>query len=216
MTKTGPETRHDAKERMKKYRAEMTARGYISTTVFLSQEHREELKRLGDEHRLTRAEAAEHIFKIYLESNNKNITQTHNTNTDQQTESSAIIESLEARLKALEERGSNRAVIIKEPAPAIESQPDQGKEEFKQAEHQDIELPDYLIDVNPNMPIEERDKIILQLKEDFPSRSKDVAQKRIDMLNAAGILLNGKPWARTKQFSDQLNFARRRQENNES
>ncbi|MDX9963960.1 hypothetical protein [Desulfobacter postgatei] len=212
MGKTGPEIRHDAKERMKKYRVEMTAKGYISTTIFLSQEHREELKRLGEVHRLTRAEAAEHIFQIY----NKNITQTHNTNTDQQTESSAIIESLEARLKSLEERGSNQAEVIEEPAPAIESQPDQGKEKFKQAEHQDIELPDYLIDVNPNMPIEERDKIILQLKEDFPSRSKAIAQKRIDMLNAAGILLNGKPWARTKQFSDQLNFARRRQENNES
>ena len=78
MSKTGPEIRHDAKERMKKYRAEMTAKGYISTTVFLSQEHRAELKRLGNEYRLTRAEAAEHIFQTYLQSDNKGTTQTYN------------------------------------------------------------------------------------------------------------------------------------------
>ena len=75
-----------------------------------------------------------------------------------------------------------------------------------------MELPNYLFDVNPDMPIEERHKIILRLAEDFPGRGKDTrgnAQKRIDMLNAAGILLNGKPWKTTKQFADQLSIARR-------
>ena len=104
MSKTGPEIRHEAKERMKKYRAEMVAKGYISTTVFLSKEHRAELKRLGDEYRLTRAEAAEHIFQAYLQSDNKDVTQTHNINTGQLAENLATIKALDARLKALEEK----------------------------------------------------------------------------------------------------------------
>ncbi|WP_020586768.1 hypothetical protein [Desulfobacter curvatus] len=120
MSKTGSEIRHDAKERMKKYRTEMTEKGYTSTTIFLSQEHRAELKRLGDEYRLTRAEAAEHIFKIYLGSDNKYATQTHNTNINQQAETRTTIEALEARLKALEERDSKRAETIEEPTPAVE------------------------------------------------------------------------------------------------
>jgi len=73
-------------------------------------------------------------------------------------------------------------------------------------------MPDYLIDVDPDMSIEERHKIILQLAEDFPGRGKGTignTQKRIDMLNAAGILLNGKPWKMPKQFADQLSIARR-------
>lgn len=112
MSKTGPEIRHDAKERMKKYRAEMTAKGYISTTVFLSQEHRAELKRLGNEYRLTRAEAAEHIFQTYLQSDNKGTTQTYNANIEALSQTSAALEALEARLKALEERDSKPAEII--------------------------------------------------------------------------------------------------------
>lgn len=113
MSKTGPEMRQEAKERMKKYRAEMTAKGYVSTTVFLSQEHRAELKRLGDEYRLTRAEAAEHIFQVYLQSDNKNVTQTQNINTEQKAETRATIEALEARIKALE----NQAEKTDKPEP---------------------------------------------------------------------------------------------------
>lgn len=223
MNKTGPEIRHDAKERMKKYRAEMTAKGYTSTTIFLSQEHRAELRRLGDEHRLTRAEAAEHIFKIYLESDNKNITHTHNTNTIQRAEILYTLASLEAKIKALEERDSKQVKIIEDPAPAIESKPetpDKGQKSAKPIREtqieipgpkpdQNMELPDYLVDVNPDMPIEERHKIILRLSENFPGRAKGIPQKRIDMLNAAGILLNGKSWKTTKQFADQLSIARR-------
>lgn len=74
----------------------------------------------------------------------------------------------------------------------------------------DIELPKYLVDVDTNMPIGKRDKITLRLKKDFPGSRKGIPQKRIDMLNAAGILLDGKPWETTKQFSDQLTCARRR------
>jgi len=245
MSKTGPEIRHDAKERMKKYRAEMVGKGYTSTTIFLSQEHRAELKRLGEEHRLTRAEAAEHIFKVYLESNNKAVTQTHNINISQQAETIAIIEAFEARLKALEEKDLKQAETRKAPTPAVEDihlqndiddknetqtetpttqdiEPtakqiresqaemfDTGQEPVKPKPEKDMELPDYLIDVNPDMPIEERHRIILRLAEDFPGRGKGIPQKRIDMLNAAGILLNGKPWKKTKQFADQLSIARR-------
>jgi len=64
-----------------------------------------------------------------------------------------------------------------------------------------------LIDVDPNMSIEERHKIILRLTEDFPGRKN--AQTRIDLLNAAKILLGGKPWGKTKQFADQLSISRR-------
>ena len=303
MVKTGPEIRHDAKQRMIKYRAEMTAKGYISTTIFLSQEHRAELKRLGNEHRLTRAEAAEHIFKIYLESENKDITQTHNANTDKQTETLAIIESMQARIEALEKQagktedqtpGINQSddmpetednddivlelaieqddsedinsqtdeseTVIEQPldipgaivydglvlepddseelnqsedqAPVIESEsavdtdpevdapepveppmqkptPAAKKISEKQGEMFDAapDLPDYLIGLDPNMTVENRHKIILRLAENFPGREN--AHKRIDLLNAAGVLLNGKPWETPKQFSDQVSIARK-------
>jgi len=260
MSKTGPELRHEAKQRMEKYRLEMISKGFFSTTIFLSQEHRAELKRLGEEHRLTRAEAAEHIFKVYLESENKDITQTHNTNMDHQTETIAIIEDMKDRLKVLEEKWSKQAEIIENPVSAVEGvhlqnaagdkdatqthstnieaqvktpvtpdiEPTDKQISETQAEmfdavdavqepvepkpEKDTELPDYLIDVKPDMPIEERHKIILQLAEDFPGRGEGSignTQKRIDMLNAASILLNGKPWKTTKQFADQLSIARR-------
>lgn len=93
---------------MKTYRVEMTAKGYLSTTIFLFKEHREEVKRLAEAHRI-RAEAAEHIFQIYLRYDNKHITQTHNTNTGIQTKTLATIESLKTRLKAMEERDSKQA-----------------------------------------------------------------------------------------------------------
>lgn len=307
MGKTGPELRHDAKERMKKYRAEMIKKGYTSTTIFLSQEHRAELKRLGEEHRLTRAEAAEHILKIYLESENKDITQSNNTNITDQTKTLAIIKALEARVEALENQiekiedrkqnietsldifetedndgidleleielddsedmdnqtDESEAVIdglilepddpedknlaqthnknteqqteepvtpdikptdkpiqeiqteipapIPDPKPKTESGADIQEQDksIKSKPDQDMELPDYLVNVNPDMPIEERHKIILRIAEDFPGRAKGIPQKRIDLLNTAGILLNGKRWRKTKQFADQLSIARR-------
>jgi len=303
MSKTGPELRHEAKQRMEKYRLEMISKGFFSTTIFLSQEHRDELKRLGEEHRLTRAEAAEHIFKVYLESENKDITQTHNTSMDNQTETIAIIEDMKDRLRVLEEKWSKQAEGIegsvsvvkgvhlqnevdnkdktqtdntndeyqieppdampeakvkniqgKDQTPAVEpsgdvsnkdatqtnntntKEPpevpiipdieptakqiresqaemfDTGQEPVKPKPDQNMELPDYLVDIKPDMPIEERHKIILRLAEDFPGRGKGSignAQKRIDMLNAAGVLLNGKPWEKPKQFADQLSIARR-------
>jgi hypothetical protein len=273
MTKTGPEIRHEAKTRMKKYRAEMTDKGYISTTIFLSQEHRAELKRLGDEHRLTRAEAAEHIFKVYLESDNKTVTQTNNINTNQQAETIVIIEAFEARLKALEEKAKNKAekiggqeqnieppvdifetvdndgavleleieldesedmgsqtdeseividglILEPEPEPTEKQISETQAEMFdtiqelvKSKPDQNMELPDYLIGVNPEMTVEERHKIILRLAEDFSDRKN--AQIRIDLLNTAGILLGGKPWRTTKQFADQLSIARRWVKKNE-
>jgi hypothetical protein len=106
--KTGAEIRHDAKERVKQYRKDMRAKGYISTTIFLSQQHRNELKRLGDEERLTRAEAAEHIFNIYLQSNNKTITRTNQEQRKHTTESTAVIDALEQKIKQLEERDAKR------------------------------------------------------------------------------------------------------------
>jgi len=47
----------------------------------------------------------------------------------------------------------------------------------------------------------------LRLTEDFPGRKS--AQTRIDLLNAAKILLGRKPWGKTKQFADQLSISRR-------
>jgi len=84
---------------------------------------------------------------------------------------------------------------------------DDGPEPVGPKPKKDIVLPDYLIGVDPNMPIEKRHKIILRLAEDFPDRKN--AQIRIDLLNAAGILIGGKPWKKTKQFADQLSIARR-------
>ena len=106
--KTGAEIRHDAKERVKQYRKDMRAKGYISTTIFLSQQHRDELKRLGDEERLTRAEAAEHIFNIYLQYNNKTIIRTTQEHRNHTTESASVIDSLEQKIKQLEERDAKR------------------------------------------------------------------------------------------------------------
>lgn len=230
--KTGAEIRHEAKDRVKRYRAQMIEKGYISTTIFLSGDHRAELKRLGDEHRLTRAEAAEHIFKAYLQSlentgdhSDKNITQTHNTNTDQMAETHAIIESLEHRIEALEKKAENQAENNHTPCTvnplagdlgngqAIDLQapvePDPLCETIGETK---ATLPDWLKDIGTkNMPIEQRDKIVLRLKDEFPERSKAIAQKRIDILNAAGVTLRGQAWTRTKQFTDQLNQARRRQ-----
>lgn len=48
---------------------------------------------------------------------------------------------------------------------------------------QSIELPDYLVDVNSDMPIDDRHKIVLRLAKDYPGRGKGMPQKRIDMLN---------------------------------
>ncbi len=198
MSKTGPEIRHEAKERMKKYRAEMTAKGYISTTVFLSQEHRAELKRLGDEHRLTRAEAAEHIFQAYLQSDNKDTVQIYNTNIEQQTETSARLESLEARLKALEER---------DPKPAIDPELEEELSDYPPGDMPD-QPADILDGIDPeNLTVEDRDRLVLKLHEQFPDKTQ--AKHRIKVLNDAGVLFNGKPWT-TKQYSDQLHIARKR------
>jgi len=291
MSKTGPELRHEAKQRMEKYRAQMIEKGYISTTIFLSHEHRAELKHLGDEHKLTRAESAEHIFQVYQQSENKEITQSNNTNTIDQTETIARLEFLEARLKALEnqagktedmpetednngfvlevaiEKDMDREIDVSEtvieqsmdtaepvvyddlilepdnsedkditqtdnikqktetpvtPEPESTDKPiqesqteifDAVPEPVEPKPDQNMGLPDYLIGVNPEMTVEERHKIILRLAEDFPDRQN--AQKRIDLLNAAGVLLGGKPWETTKQFGDQVSIARRWVKKNE-
>lgn len=204
MAKTETDIQNDSKARMKRYRAEMIEKGYISTTVFLSKEHRAELKRLGDEYRLTRAEAAEHIFKAYLGSDNKDVTQAYNINTDQISEIQAAIEALDIRLTALEKKDSNQADDIKaqEPEettpPAIEY-PDQPTSKS---------IPDILEGIAPeNITREERDQLVLKLYEEYPDKAQ--AKDRIRVLNDAGILLNGEPWT-TKQYSDQLNLARRR------
>ena len=104
--KTGQELRHNAKERMKQYRKQMTEKGFISTTIFLSNEHRAELKRLGDEEGLSRADAAEYIFNIYLKSDDK--TTTNTPDTSQSSEMTAVIHSLEKKIQALEARDSKR------------------------------------------------------------------------------------------------------------
>ena len=231
----------------------------------LSKEHRAELKRLGDEHRLTRAEAAEHIFKAYLESEYKDVTQTDNTNTVGQTQN---LISLEARIKALE----NQIEIIEDQIPGInqpaampetednegavleleieldnsegmDSQPvdipeavvidglilepdDSEDKDTTQTDNtnteQEVEPPgaildqptvesisDFLDGIDPkNITVPERDRIVLKLYEQFPGKTQ--AKDRIKVLNDAGILFNGQPWT-TKQYSDQLNLARKRQ-----
>ena len=275
MTKTEKKIRQDSKTRMKLYRAQMIEKGYVSTTVFLSQEHRAELKRFGDEYRLTRAEAAEHIFQFYLQSGSKGVTQVYNSNTDQQAETRAAIESLEVRIKALEnqakkteeteqdvnqpdampEAEDNDSFILElaieqddsediysqtgdtpgiefDVIPDTEATNDQeenmmpeidlgdfedndsvDQEPVEPKQDQGIDLPDYLIGVDPNMSTEERSKIVLKLEKDFPTKGKGSrpnAQKRINLLNAAGVLIGGGPWKETKQFSDQLNLARKR------
>lgn len=187
MVKTGAEIRHDAKERMKKYRDEMTAKGYISTTVFLSESHRAELKRLGDEHRLTRAEAAEHIFQIYLQSENKDATQTHNTNIESLSKTRATIEALEARLKALEEKDSKPAEIIEDqetPSLAI----DPVLEE---------ELPEYPPGDMPGPSDREAYKKWLVNEID---RLKDSGMGWVEIMNTFNsetiVTVTGKPWGR--------------------
>jgi hypothetical protein len=225
----------------------------------LSKEHRAELKRLGDEHRLTRAEAAEHIFKAYLESEHTDVTQTDNTNTVDQTQT---LISLEARIKALE----NQVEIIEDQIPGINQPDDMPKTEDNDGavleleieldnsegadshpvvidglilEPDDLEdkditqtnntnteqeveppgaipdqltgesIPDILDGIDPeNITVPDRDRIVLKLYEQFPGKTQ--AKDRIKVLNDAGILFNGEPWT-TKQYSDQLNLARRRQ-----
>lgn len=317
--KTGTEMRHDAQARMKKYRAGMIEKGYTSTTVFLSKEHRTELKRLGEEHDFTRAQAAEHIFQVYLKSDDKSVIKTVsynnntdvsnniNTNREQQTKTLALIESIEARLKAIEDKepepnnpinkiisndvntnaenqteisaiidplkdamsdNTNKAIedainkamddmpdikpikelegfkesistmvkraIKTKVKKAMEDRPGikpiketQNEIEFeiltepvednphvsvKPTSEQDdgidlIDLPGYLLNIIPDMPVEERHEIVLRLANDFPGRNN--AQTRLDLLNTAGILLGGKPWETAKQFGDQLSLARR-------
>jgi len=194
----------DSKDRMKQYRADMTAKGYISTTIFLSQEHRAELKRLGDEYRLTRAEAAELIFKAYLESDNTDVTQTYNINKDQVSAIHAAIEDLDARLKVLE---SNQVEPDNKHATQtdntnMESQPEKSHEQEPETQT------DILEGIDPeNVTVEDRDRLVLKLYEQFPEKKQ--AKDRIKVLNDAGILFNGEPWT-TKQYSDQLNLARKR------
>jgi len=259
MAKTEKNIRQDSKARMKRYRAEMIEKGYTSTTVFLSQEHRAELKRLGDEYRLTRAEAAEHIFKAYLESDNKDVSQAYNINTDQVSEIHAAIAALEARVKILEERGLNQPEEkkgqeqdIEPPVDIFETVDNDGDvlelelelvdesedmdslvlepddSEDKDVTHTDntnaeqkVKPPGAMQDhpaeksisnlldsINPeNITREDRDRLVLKLYEQFPGKTQ--AKDRIRALNDAGILLNGEPWT-TKQYSDQLNLARKR------
>ncbi len=70
----------------------------------------------------------------------------------------------------------------------------------------DIELPDYLINVGPDITTEDQHKIILQMEKDFPTKGKGTrpnAKKRIELLNAAGVLVDGGPFTDTRQFANQ-------------
>ncbi len=126
--KTVAEIKNNSKQRMIRYRKQMTEKGYISTTIFLSKEHREELRRLGDEDGLTRAESAEHIFNSYLSSDDKNITRTSNTNKVKSPESTAIIENLKARIERQEKDAAEMRIKlnhlfehgVRPPAEAVE------------------------------------------------------------------------------------------------
>jgi hypothetical protein len=53
------------------------------------------------------AESAEHIFQVYLLSNNKNITKTHNINTDKKIESIAITENQAHEIESLKKNISD-------------------------------------------------------------------------------------------------------------
>lgn len=68
---------------------------------------------------------------------------------------------------------------------------------------------DILEGIDPeNISVEDRDRLVLKLYEQFPEKKQ--AKDRIKALNDAGIFFNGEPWT-TKQYSDQLNLARKRQ-----
>ncbi len=58
-----------------------------------------------------------------------------------------------------------------------------------------------------NIPMMDRDRIIFQIHDLYPGRK--FAQKRVDILNEAGILFNGREWVK-KDFSDQLVRGRER------
>lgn len=75
-SKTKVERQFDNKNRMAEFRDKMKGKGFKSVTVFLSQGFIDELKRLGDSQRLSRAEAMEKIFKGYLENRDKKHTRT--------------------------------------------------------------------------------------------------------------------------------------------
>ncbi len=198
---------------------------------FLSKKHRAELKRLGDEYRLTRAEASEHIFQTYLRSDDKYVTQTHNINTNQQSEIRAAIEALEARVKALEEmqtgkpeeQGQGQEISRSGVMPEIEDNDSVDLRPVNTTQETQTEipvpvpepktesgsnLPDILEGIDPdNISIEGRNRLVLNLQEAYPGKKE--AQSRVDILNTAGILFNGEPWT-TKQFSDQRSMAKKR------
>ncbi len=59
------------------------------------------------------------------------------------------------------------------------------------------------------LDLETKDQILIQLAKDLPGREN--AQRRVDMLNAAGITCAGAAWT-SKKFTDNLRFAKKRQD----
>jgi len=209
--------RQQARARTIKFRKEQEKRGYKNLTVYLSEQFRNELERLSTEKGLNRQDAMDHIFEIYHQNttnyvtNNATKTNHKSVETPVKTGSEAKHQTKQAKIttQSIHSRQSRpvKEVQLEIPAPMPDKSDKKSSVQKPVKPKQDIDLPDYLIDVDPNMPIEERHKIIRRLAEDFPGRKN--AQTRIDLLNAAGILLGGKPWEKTKQFADQLSIARR-------
>lgn len=75
--RTGDEYRKKARIRLDKFDKEQQDRGYRRITVYISNEFREELDDLRNDHELTLQQAMEYIFNQYKETRlNKSITDT--------------------------------------------------------------------------------------------------------------------------------------------
>ncbi len=117
---------------------------------------------------------------------------------NQQADYDSHIESADDSIQAGE---AESEVIVQ-----VQSEEQENSKETSSNEGEPESL-DFSTIVKDNLSIEERDRIIFQIHDLYPGRK--FAQKRIDILNEADILFNGRQWVK-KDFSDQLCRARQR------
>lgn len=202
---TGQEMRHNAKQRLQKHRETMAKQGFKTVSVFMSEDLRAELKRLGTDMDLTKYDALNHIFNIYLKT--KDISQALTSKVEP-------IESIE------DTKIMDKAI---EPETIIKPVTSNGKE-LKQLNLFDpdkVEIdpePDQIIDQGNELPdchgqtltTEERDTIVLKVAAMFNGRG--CGQSRMDALNKAGVTkADGDTWTDKNQIKDAVFNAKKRQ-----
>lgn len=184
---TGSELRHNARERLKRFREEQKKKGYKTITVFASQELRDELVRLEKEMGLTRQEGLQHIFTQYQQ--NRDI-------------KGVACDSSKGVSSNADKTPQKKSVIPKDKYPNRQN-------EIPFEDEPEEPTPDTLPDCQGiKLPVQERDRYLLMVEEMYPGPGQN--QKRADALNKAGVrTARGKTWS-PKGVGDNLHHAKKR------